>query len=161
MAVIGKVESVWRYPVKSMRGEELREAFIGFAGVYGDRLFAFRSAQRPSGFPYLTGREQTRMLLYIPRFRHPDKAAMPPNLAAAEGIAPGLSPTVADPGDLAVDVRDSRGSRPGGQRPDADPGIDRRARRWTYAHPAALGAGDDRLPSRLALLDPDGAAAGR
>jgi hypothetical protein len=26
MAVIGKVESLWRYPVKSMRGEELHEA---------------------------------------------------------------------------------------------------------------------------------------
>jgi len=33
MSVIGKVESLWRYPVKSMRGEELHEAFIGFAGV--------------------------------------------------------------------------------------------------------------------------------
>ena len=51
MAIIGKVESLWRYPVKSMRGEELSEAFVGFAGVYGDRLFAFRSAGRPSGFP--------------------------------------------------------------------------------------------------------------
>ena len=30
MAVIGKVESLWRYPVKSMRGEELHEAFVGF-----------------------------------------------------------------------------------------------------------------------------------
>ena len=49
MATIGKVESLWRYPVKSMRGEELNEAFVGFAGVYGDRLFAFRSAVRPSG----------------------------------------------------------------------------------------------------------------
>lgn len=109
MAIIGKVESLWRYPVKSMRGEELTEAFVGFAGVYGDRLFAFRSAQRPSGFPYLTGREQTRMLLYSPRFRHPDKAAKPPNLAAAEGIAPGLSPVVADPADLAVDVETPSG----------------------------------------------------
>jgi hypothetical protein len=32
MSVVGPVESVWRYPVKSMRGEELREAFLGFAG---------------------------------------------------------------------------------------------------------------------------------
>jgi hypothetical protein len=27
MSVIGKVESLWRYPVKSMRGEELDEVF--------------------------------------------------------------------------------------------------------------------------------------
>ena len=60
MKIIGKVESLWRYPVKSMRGEELDAAFLGFAGIYGDRLFAFRSAASPKGFPYLTGREQQR-----------------------------------------------------------------------------------------------------
>ena len=26
MSFVGKVESLWRYPVKSMRGEELQEA---------------------------------------------------------------------------------------------------------------------------------------
>ncbi|HEX9726455.1 MAG TPA: MOSC N-terminal beta barrel domain-containing protein, partial [Vicinamibacteria bacterium] len=41
MSSIGKVQSLWRYPVKSMRGEELEEAFMGFSGFYGDRLFAF------------------------------------------------------------------------------------------------------------------------
>ena len=43
MSVIGQVESVSRYPVKSMRGEELPEIFVGFVarghdgttGVYG------------------------------------------------------------------------------------------------------------------------------
>src|SRR5256885_1154689 len=92
MSIIGKVDSLWRYPVKSMRGEELKEAYVGFSGVYGDRLYAFRSDTRPKGFPYLTGREQAEMILYRPRFRHPDRAAMPPNLAEAEGIEPGLNP---------------------------------------------------------------------
>jgi uncharacterized protein len=109
MTVIGKVESLWRYPVKSMRGEELSEAFVGFAGVYGDRLFAFRSAGRPKGFPYLTGREQMTMLLYRPRFRYPEKAARPPNLAEAEDIVPGLNPVGGDPEDLAVDVETPSG----------------------------------------------------
>ena len=27
MSIVGKVDSLWRYPVKSMRGEELEEAF--------------------------------------------------------------------------------------------------------------------------------------
>ena len=44
MELIGTVESLWRYPVKSMRGEELRESFVGFPGVYGDRLYAFRNS---------------------------------------------------------------------------------------------------------------------
>jgi hypothetical protein len=92
-----------------MRGEELEEAFVGFAGVYGDRLFAFTSSARPRGFPWLTGREQREMLLYRPRFRHPDKAARPVNLAEAEAIAPGVTALAADPADLAVDVETPSG----------------------------------------------------
>ena len=75
MSTIGKVDSLWRYPVKSMRGEQMKEAFVGFAGVYGDRQFAIRSAASPKGFPYLTAREQRALLQYRPQFRHADKAA--------------------------------------------------------------------------------------
>src|SRR6266852_6503462 len=111
MSVVGQVESVWRYPVKSMRGEALPEIFVSFAGVYGDRLFAFKSAAAPAGFPYFTGRERHEMLLYCPRFRHPQKAALPSNLAAAEELAPGLNlnPVGANPADLAVDVETPSG----------------------------------------------------
>jgi len=31
MKLIGRVESLWRYPVKSMREAELQEAFVGSA----------------------------------------------------------------------------------------------------------------------------------
>ncbi len=109
MTIIGQVESLWRYPVKSMRGEELGEAYVSFAGVYGDRLFAFKSAGRPKGFPYLTGREQMKMVLYRPHFRHPDRAAKPPNLSEAEEIGDGLNPVGAGPADLAVDVETPSG----------------------------------------------------
>ena len=104
MSNIGKVESLWRYPIKSMRGQELDEAFVGFSGIYGDRIFAFRSSASPKGFPYLTAREQRKLLRYRPRFRYPDKAARPINLAEAESIAPGLNPVSADTPDLMVDV---------------------------------------------------------
>jgi uncharacterized protein YcbX len=110
MRIIGKVESLWRYPVKSMRGEELQEAFVGFAGVYGDRLFAFKSAASPAGFPYLTGREHEEMLLYRPHFRHPSKAVTPPNLTEAERITPGLNPVFAAPAELAVDIETPSGA---------------------------------------------------
>ena len=63
MSLVGKVESLWRYPVKSMRGEELQEAFVGFSGVYGDRLFAFKSSAAPKGFPYLN---EWEMVLSLP-----------------------------------------------------------------------------------------------
>jgi uncharacterized protein len=101
MSVIGKVDSVWRYPVKSMRGEELDEAFAGFSGIYGDRLFAFESSASPKGFPYLTAREQRRLLQYRPRFRYPDKASRPINLTEAESM--GANPVWADPSELMVD----------------------------------------------------------
>src|SRR5438552_8017767 len=102
MSIVGKVESLWRYPVKSMRGEELDEIFAGFSGIYGDRLFAFRSSASPKGFPYFTAREQRRLLQYRPRFRYPDKAARPINLMEAESM--GANPVSADPSELIVDV---------------------------------------------------------
>jgi len=110
MNTIGTVASLWRYPVKSMRGEELPEAFVGFAGVYGDRLFAFTSSAAPKGFPYLTAREQRKLLQCRPRFRHPDKAARPVNLAEAESLAPGVTPVYADMPELMVDVQTSTGA---------------------------------------------------
>ncbi|WP_119070893.1 MOSC domain-containing protein [Rubrobacter indicoceani] len=104
MSVVGTVGSLWRYPVKSMRGEEMEEVFVGFSGVYGDRHFAFKSPKRPKGFPYLTGREQEQMLRYRPGFRHPEKAAKPPNLESAESLPPGINPVDASPGEMMVDV---------------------------------------------------------
>ena len=108
MGIIGKVDSLWRYPVKSMRGEELDEAFAGFSGIYGDRLFAFRSSASPKGFPYLTAREQQKLLQHRPRFRNPDKAARRVNLAEAESM--GANPVSADLTELMVDVE-----TPGGE----------------------------------------------
>ena len=109
MSAIGTVESLWRYPVKSMRGEELDEVFAGFSGVYGDRLFAFSSSASRKGFPFLTAREQSEMLRYRPRFRQPDKAARPINQSEAEKLPPGVTPLYADPGDLMLDVETPAG----------------------------------------------------
>jgi uncharacterized protein YcbX len=107
MSIVATVESLWRYPVKSMRGEELDEMFAGYSGVYGDRLFAFKSSASPKGFPYLTGREQRQMLRYRPRFRDPDKAARPINLTEAESVS--ANPVSADLADLMVDVETPTG----------------------------------------------------
>jgi hypothetical protein len=116
MSVIGKVDSVWRYPVKSMRGEELDEAFAGFSGIYGDRLFAFKSSASPKGFPYFTAREQRRLLQYRPHFRYPEKAARPINLTEAESM--GANPVSADPSELMIDVETPNGKTLGIDDPD-------------------------------------------
>jgi uncharacterized protein YcbX len=104
VSIVGKVESLWRYPVKSMRGEELDEMFAGYAGVYGDRLFSFASSANPKGFPYLTGRDQRHMVRYQPRFRYPDKAARPINQVEAKTLSPLLNPVSASPAELMLDV---------------------------------------------------------
>src|SRR5260370_5163652 len=105
MSVIGTVESLWRYPVTSIGGQELNGMFAGYAGVYGDRLFAFESSASPKGFPYLTGREQREMLRYRPRFRHPDKAARSVNLTDAESMPPGVNPVSANPAELMAEAQ--------------------------------------------------------
>jgi MOSC domain-containing protein len=104
MALIGTVDSLWRYPVKSMRGEEMDELFAGYAGVYGDRLFAFKTSAGPAGFPYFTGREQRQMIRYRARYRDPEKASRPVNWNEAQKLSPNINPISAPAPDLMIDV---------------------------------------------------------
>ena len=120
MSVIGQVESLWRYPVKSMRGEELAEAYLGYSGVFGDRLYAFHDTAAPKRFPYLTGREQETMLRYVPRFRHREQTAKPPNLAEAESIAPGLTPLYPSADEFVVEVETQETGYRATQQPQED-----------------------------------------
>src|SRR5437764_12466688 len=100
--MIGIVDSLWRYPVKSMRGEELQEMFAGYAGVYGDRLFAFESSANSKGFPFFTGRDQRQMIRYRALFRNPEKAARPVNLNEAEKLSLNLNTISASASVLSV-----------------------------------------------------------
>jgi uncharacterized protein YcbX len=104
MTTIGTVESLWRYPVKSMRGEEVPEVFMGFSGIYGDRCHAFRSSTARKGFPYLNANAQEQMLRYQPRFRDGERSLKPPNLAEASSIAPGVTPAYGDADEMSLDV---------------------------------------------------------
>jgi uncharacterized protein len=104
MTTIGTVESLWRYPVKSMRGAEMPEVFMGFSGIYGDRCYAFKNSAARKGFPYLNANVQQQMLRYRPQFRHPERASKPPNLSEAASIAPGVTPANGDAEDMILDV---------------------------------------------------------
>lgn len=104
MSRIGTVESLWRYPVKSMRGEELESLYVSYAGVYGDRLFAFVSSEGRQSFPWFTGRDNRDMIRYRARFRQPDKAAHPSNYLGAQNNPPGANPLPARAEELMVDV---------------------------------------------------------
>jgi uncharacterized protein YcbX len=60
-ATLGRVVSIWRYPVKSMKGEELEVAEVTGRGVLGDRAYALvdsetgkvASAKNPRRWPNL------------------------------------------------------------------------------------------------------------
>jgi len=76
---IGQVEAIFRYPVKSMRGERLQEAELGWHGLEGDRRLALRRMNDRGGFPWLTASKLPEMVLVAPLRR--------------EGAVPGELPT--------------------------------------------------------------------
>ncbi len=63
---IGHVEAIFRYPVKSMGGERLEVANLGWYGLDGDRRLAFRRIDDRSGMPWLTATKLPDMLLFAP-----------------------------------------------------------------------------------------------
>ena len=67
--VIGHVEAIFRYPVKSMAGERLEVARLGWHGLDGDRRLAFRRVDDRSGFPWLTASRLPDLLLFAPHRR--------------------------------------------------------------------------------------------
>jgi len=66
MVEIGTVEALFRYPVKSMRGEALKTAELGWHGLAGDRRLALRRVQDRSGFPWLTATKLSELILFTP-----------------------------------------------------------------------------------------------
>jgi hypothetical protein len=54
---MGVVTALWRYPVKSMRGERLAEGEFGERGLDGDRLYAVRDPDGKFG----SGKNTRRM----------------------------------------------------------------------------------------------------
>jgi uncharacterized protein YcbX len=72
--LVGRVAALWRYPVKSMGAEPLREVQVSWHGLAGDRRWAFvRDGRIRSGFPWLTMRQRPDMGRYRPRFEEPDR----------------------------------------------------------------------------------------
>jgi hypothetical protein len=66
---IGHVEAIFRYPVKSMSGERLEVANLGWHGIDGDRRLAFRRIDNRSGFPWLSASQLPDLLLFSPHRR--------------------------------------------------------------------------------------------
>lgn len=63
---IGKIEAIFRYPVKSMRGELLEAATLGWHGLEGDRRLAFRRRNERGGFPWLSAGKLPDLISFTP-----------------------------------------------------------------------------------------------
>ncbi len=87
---IGVVKQLYRYPVKSMAGESLKSAVLGWHGIEGDRRFAFLRVGQAGGFPWLTAGRLPALLCYQPD--------------CAEG-ADGLPTHVRTPGNETLELR--------------------------------------------------------
>lgn len=78
---VGRVAALWRYPVKSMRGEPLKSVDVSWHGLAGDRRWGFiRDGMVRSGFPWLTIRERPGMWQYEPVLAEPERPDASPVL---------------------------------------------------------------------------------
>jgi uncharacterized protein YcbX len=75
---LGTIEAIFRYPVKSMRGERLEAAMLGWHGIDGDRRFAFRRIDAPGGFPWLSAGRLPDLINFTPLPRDDGNADAPP-----------------------------------------------------------------------------------
>ena len=104
---IGHVEAIFRYPVKSMAGERLEVAELGWHGLDGDRRLAFRRIDDRSGFPWLSASKLPDLLLFAPH--RPEDGAqgdLPTHVRTPDGLE---LPVFGD--DLAAEAGRRHGAR--------------------------------------------------
>src|SRR5574337_778343 len=83
---IGQIEAIFRYPVKSMRGEQLDAATLGWHGLEGDRRLAFRRLDQGGGFPWLSASKLPALILFTPQRREDGHGeALPTHVRTPEG----------------------------------------------------------------------------
>jgi uncharacterized protein YcbX len=70
MTVVGRIQHIARYPVKSMQGEVLEEAPMAFHGIPGDRAYTFLRANDDlrQMWPFLTARDCPALMRYQPEW---------------------------------------------------------------------------------------------
>jgi uncharacterized protein len=82
---IGQVEAIFRYPVKSMAGERVDVANLGWHGIDGDRRLALRRTQERSGFPWLSASKLPDLLLFTPLQKDGVQGDLPTHVRTPEG----------------------------------------------------------------------------
>ena len=108
---IGTIESIWRYPVKGMRGEEVPHIYTAFTGLMGDRIYGVVAADGDPGHPWHTGRDQEEFVLYKARYASGEKLLLPQNLGASYSEwEPGIDPIYPDADAFKVNVETPEGA---------------------------------------------------
>ncbi|MEO7730233.1 MAG: MOSC N-terminal beta barrel domain-containing protein [Kofleriaceae bacterium] len=83
---LGQIEALFRYPVKSMRGEALDAATLGWHGLAGDRRLAFRRLDERGEFPWLTASKLPELIHFAPEPREDGKPeALPTHVRTPDG----------------------------------------------------------------------------
>jgi MOSC domain-containing protein len=88
--VVGTIDALWRFPVKSMQGERVDAADVGDAGIIGDRVYALvdrktgkvASAKHPKLWPHLLACQAT-----FPESPHLDDEIPPARIDLADGTS--------------------------------------------------------------------------
>jgi uncharacterized protein len=75
---IGRVEQLFRYPVKSMAGEPVESVRLGWHGFEQDRRLAFVRKGVLAGFPWLIASKLPQLIRYKPLRREADDPAQLP-----------------------------------------------------------------------------------
>jgi uncharacterized protein YcbX len=85
------IKRIFIYPVKSMRGVEVEQAYLTVNGFVGDRRYAFVQQEMAGSdtFPWFTGREKPKLILHTPRFERtpttPDDWDIPITVETPDG----------------------------------------------------------------------------
>jgi uncharacterized protein len=83
---VGEIEAIFRYPVKSMRGEPLATAKLGWHGLEGDRRLGFRRLDERGGFPWLTASKLPDLIRFTPQGREAGNTeSLPTHVLTPEG----------------------------------------------------------------------------
>jgi uncharacterized protein YcbX len=82
---VGKVEAIFRYPVKSMAGERLEASNMGWYGLDGDRRLALRRIEDRSGMPWLTASKLPDLLRFVPHRQDDAQEDIPTHIRTPDG----------------------------------------------------------------------------
>ncbi|MEU0386956.1 MOSC N-terminal beta barrel domain-containing protein [Streptomyces chartreusis] len=86
-SMLGTIERIWRYPIKSTGGELLDEAAVDARGLVDDRLYAVRDAEGKFGSGKKTRRFRRMPGLLRLRSRYPGGVVPKgPELLAPDGV---------------------------------------------------------------------------